>query len=103
MGRAGARLPRRPRRDARPAGAAVLERGWRLLQLRRAPVDNLSRLETLIDHWRQRPDVNPTRVYLIGFSNGGFMAHRLACWMDDRLAAVVSLAGAGRGPRRRAA
>ena len=60
------------------------------------PVDDLSRLETLIDHWRQRPDVDPTRVYLIGFSNGGFMAHRLACWMDDRLAAVVSLAGAGR-------
>jgi polyhydroxybutyrate depolymerase len=60
------------------------------------PVDDLARLETLIDHWRQRPDVDPTRVYVVGFSNGGFMAHRLACWMDDRLAAVVSLAGAGR-------
>jgi polyhydroxybutyrate depolymerase len=61
-------------------------------------VDDLARLETLIDSWRQRPEIDPARVYLIGFSNGGFMAHRLACWMDDRLAAVVSIGGAGRGP-----
>ncbi len=59
-------------------------------------VDHLGRLETLIDHWRQRPEIDPARVYVIGFSNGGFMAHRLACWMDDRLAAVVSVGGAGR-------
>jgi polyhydroxybutyrate depolymerase len=61
-------------------------------------VDDLARLETLIDNWRQRPEIDPTRVYVVGFSNGGFMAHRLACWMDDRIAAVVSLAGAGRAP-----
>jgi polyhydroxybutyrate depolymerase len=59
-------------------------------------VDDLARLETLIDRWRQRPDIDPARVYVVGFSNGGFMAHRLACWMDDRLAAVVSIGGAGR-------
>jgi polyhydroxybutyrate depolymerase len=61
-------------------------------------VDDLARLETLIDHWRQRPEIDPARVYVVGFSNGGFMAHRLACWMDDRLAAVVSVGGAGRAP-----
>jgi polyhydroxybutyrate depolymerase len=61
-------------------------------------VDDLARLETLIDGWRQRPEIDPARVYVLGFSNGGFMAHRLACWMDDRLAAVVSIGGAGRGP-----
>jgi polyhydroxybutyrate depolymerase len=60
-------------------------------------VDDLGRLEALIDQWRQRPEIDPARVYVVGFSNGGFMAHRLACWMDDRLAAVVSLGGAGRG------
>jgi polyhydroxybutyrate depolymerase len=61
-------------------------------------VDDLARLETLIDRWRQHPEIDPARVYVLGFSNGGFMAHRLACWMDDRLAAVVSIGGAGRGP-----
>jgi polyhydroxybutyrate depolymerase len=59
-------------------------------------VDDVARLEALIDHWRDRPEIDPARVYVVGFSNGGFMAHRLACEMDDRLAAIVSLAGAGR-------
>jgi polyhydroxybutyrate depolymerase len=31
---------------------------------------------------------------VIGHSNGGFMAHRLACEIGGRIAAVVSLAGA---------
>jgi polyhydroxybutyrate depolymerase len=59
-------------------------------------VDDLGRLETLIDRWRQLPEIDPARIYVVGFSNGGFMAHRLACWMDDRLAAIVSVGGAGR-------
>jgi polyhydroxybutyrate depolymerase len=59
-------------------------------------VNDVARLEALIDHWSQRPEIDPTRVYVVGFSNGGFMAHRLACFMDDRLAAVVSIGGAGR-------
>jgi polyhydroxybutyrate depolymerase len=62
----------------------------------RRAVDDITRLEKLIDEWRARPDIDPERVYIVGFSNGGFMAHRLACWMDERLAAIVSIAGAGR-------
>jgi polyhydroxybutyrate depolymerase len=34
------------------------------------------------------------RVVLFGHSNGGFMAYRLACEFGDRLAAVVTVAGA---------
>jgi polyhydroxybutyrate depolymerase len=34
------------------------------------------------------------RVYLVGHSNGGFMAHRLACDHADVVTAIVSLAGA---------
>jgi polyhydroxybutyrate depolymerase len=59
-------------------------------------VNDVARLEALIAHWLERPEIDPARVYIIGFSNGGFMAHRLACFMDDRLAAVVSIGGAGR-------
>jgi len=61
-------------------------------------VNDVARLEALIFRWTEQPDIDPTRVYLVGFSNGGFMAHRLACYMDDKLAAVVSLSGAGRAP-----
>jgi polyhydroxybutyrate depolymerase len=59
-------------------------------------VNDVARLEALIYHWTQRPEIDPARVYVVGFSNGGFMAHRLACYMDDRLAAIVSIGGAGR-------
>jgi polyhydroxybutyrate depolymerase len=37
--------------------------------------------------------VDPKRVWLFGHSNGGFMAHRLACDLSSQLSAVVSLAG----------
>ena len=61
-------------------------------------VNDVARLEALLFHWTQRPEIDPARVYVVGFSNGGFMAHRLACYMDDRLAAIVSIGGAGRSP-----
>jgi polyhydroxybutyrate depolymerase len=78
------------------AGRRFWNAGGACCNLDGKAVDDLARLEALIDHWRQRPDIDPARVYVVGFSNGGFMAHRLACWMDDRLAAVVSIGGAGR-------
>jgi polyhydroxybutyrate depolymerase len=64
----------------------------------RIPVDDVARLTALVDTWRARPGVDPRRVYVVGFSNGGFMAHRLACAAGDRLAAVASIAGAGPEP-----
>jgi polyhydroxybutyrate depolymerase len=63
----------------------------------RTGIDDVARLTALIDRWRRHPGVDPRRVYLLGFSNGGFLAHRLACRIGDRLAAVVSIAGAGVG------
>ena len=58
-------------------------------------VDDVARITALIDRWRARPDVDPRRIYVAGHSNGGFMAHRLACAIGDRLAAVASTGGAG--------
>jgi polyhydroxybutyrate depolymerase len=34
------------------------------------------------------------RIFVVGHSNGAFMANRLACERSDRIAAIVSLAGA---------
>ena len=39
-------------------------------------------------------DVDPKRIYVVGHSNGGFMAHRLACEHPELFAAIVSVAGA---------
>src|SRR5581483_6000699 len=41
-----------------------------------------------------RYTIDPRRVYAAGASNGGYMAHRVACDAADRVAAVVSVDGA---------
>jgi len=39
-------------------------------------------------------NIDPARIYATGFSNGGGMAHRLACDLSDRIAAIAPVAGA---------
>lgn len=58
------------------------------------PVNDVAYLGAVIDDVAAHYSVDPRRVFVIGHSNGGFMAHRLACEIGGRLAAVVSLAGA---------
>jgi polyhydroxybutyrate depolymerase len=57
-------------------------------------IDDVARLTQLIDTWRARPDVDPSRIYVVGHSNGGFMTERLVCALGDRIAAAANLAGA---------
>lgn len=59
-----------------------------------APVDDSTYLSGLITAVAARYTVDPKRVFVVGHSNGGFMAHRLACDHADQIAAIVSLAGA---------
>ncbi len=60
----------------------------------RANIDDVGYLDAIIDDVSARYAVDPRRIFLIGHSNGGFMAHRMACDRSGRIAAVVSLAGA---------
>jgi polyhydroxybutyrate depolymerase len=57
-------------------------------------VDDVAYLTAVLDDVGERFALDPARVFAVGHSNGGFMAHRLACDRADRLAAIVSLAGA---------
>jgi len=56
-------------------------------------VDDEAYLLSIIDSVSKDYAVDPTRIYIIGHSNGGFMAHRMACNQSDRIAAIVSLSG----------
>lgn len=58
-----------------------------------SPVDDVAYLTSLIDEASQRFNIDPARVHLVGHSNGGFMAHRMACDVAPRIASIVSLAG----------
>jgi polyhydroxybutyrate depolymerase len=57
-------------------------------------VDDSGYLATLIGDLTSTYSVDPRRIYVIGHSNGGFMAHRMACDHADLVAGIVSLAGA---------
>jgi polyhydroxybutyrate depolymerase len=57
--------------------------------------DDVGAIVRLVDERVKRGDVDPKRVYLVGFSNGAFLAERVACDHADKIAAVVAIGGAG--------
>lgn len=60
----------------------------------RSGIDDVGYVMAIIDDMSARYRVDPRRVFLVGHSNGGFLAHRIACEQSARIAAFVSLAGA---------
>lgn len=56
--------------------------------------DDVGYLESLVDEIGVEVAIDPKRVYVLGHSNGGFMAYRMACDAASRVAAIVSLSGA---------
>lgn len=59
-----------------------------------ADVDDVAYLTDVIDEIESKLSIDPKRIALVGHSNGGFMSYRMACERADRVAAIVSLAGA---------
>lgn len=57
-------------------------------------VDDVGYLSGLIEDIRAAYNVDPQRIYVIGHSNGGFMAYRMACERPDLVASAMVLAGA---------
>jgi polyhydroxybutyrate depolymerase len=56
-------------------------------------VDDVAHLAAVLDDASRRFRIDPKRVYVMGFSNGGSMALRLATDLPDRIAAVAADAG----------
>ena len=59
--------------------------------------DDVDFLVALIDAIGQAYPVDPERVYVVGISNGGYMAQRLACETDGPFRAFASVGAGGFG------
>jgi polyhydroxybutyrate depolymerase len=58
-------------------------------------VDHVSALRSLITRATATHPLDSKRVFVVGYSNGGFMAHRLGCELAGIVAGIASVAGAG--------
>ena len=56
-------------------------------------VDDVRFINALIDSLSSEYSIDPGRVFACGYSNGGFMAYRLACQLGNRIAAIASVGG----------
>ena len=56
-------------------------------------VDDIEFIRQVIDATTRSDAVDPSRVYIAGFSRGGMMAYRLGCELAYRVAAIAAVAG----------
>lgn len=56
-------------------------------------VDDVGFVDAMLDALEANLCVDARRVYATGMSNGGFLSHRLACELSDRIAAIAPVAG----------
>jgi polyhydroxybutyrate depolymerase len=56
-------------------------------------VDDVTYLKAVLSDMAAKYHVDPQRIYVMGHSNGAFMAHRLACEAADQVAAIVAVSG----------
>lgn len=57
-------------------------------------IDDEAYIMSIIDSVSKSYNVDQSRIYVVGHSNGGFMTHHMACTHADRIAAIVSFSGA---------
>ena len=56
-------------------------------------VDDIAYFNALLDDLPNRAEIDRSRIYAAGMSAGGFMSHRLACDLADRIAGIAAVAG----------
>lgn len=56
-------------------------------------IDDVGFVSAMLDALEEKLCVDAKRVFATGMSNGGFLSHRLACDLSDRIAAVAPVAG----------
>ncbi len=55
--------------------------------------DDTGFISAMIDEFHTKYNIDINRVYSCGMSNGGFMSYKLACDLNNRIAAIASVTG----------
>jgi polyhydroxybutyrate depolymerase len=55
--------------------------------------DDVGFISALIDTLTGKYSIDADRIYACGYSNGGFMAYKLACQLSHKIAAIASVGG----------
>mgnify|MGYP000614765716 CR=1 FL=1 len=55
--------------------------------------DDITFFNLMINDLILNKNADPTRIYSSGFSMGGIMSHKLACVLNDRIAAIGTMSG----------
>lgn len=63
--------------------------GWTLA----STVDDVGFVDLLLDQLEEDYNIDASRIYSTGMSNGGFMSFLLACQISERIAAIASVTG----------
>ena len=63
-----------------------------------ANVDDVGFIRAIVADVQSKLCIDPRRIYATGFSNGGYMAHRLGCEASDLFAAIAPVEGANASP-----
>ena len=69
------------------------EQAWNVGWAFGSQADDVGFISALIDTLAAAYPIDTNRVYSCGMSNGGFMSYRLACELNDRIAAIASVTG----------
>ena len=56
------------------------------------PEDNVAFVHALIEQVQKVRSIDPQRIYVVGLSNGGILAQKLACEAPDDIAAIATVA-----------
>lgn len=68
-------------------------RGVSFIKAHRENIDDVKFMRAIVDAVEKQYQVDRSRVFSTGISNGGFMSHRLAAEASDLFAAVAPIAG----------
>jgi polyhydroxybutyrate depolymerase len=75
-----------------PLGS-VVELGFNNFDTLGTLPDEIGFVNKMIDILSIEYNINLNRIYCTGMSNGGFMSYDLACFLNNRFAAIASVAG----------